>query len=953
MLYNFFPLSMKLLLRITLLLLLFPLTIYGSWQRKIINYERNAYNAGFQNWTVKQFSNQWMYFANTNGLLEFDGVDWNLYPIKNKIVRSIGQKGSRIYVGGSSEFGYFEPNGIGLLTYHSISRKLTNWWGEVWNIHIVNDTIYFQDDNSIFRYSESKKSLTHISTGYKINCSAVIGDKIYLGTSEGIFFINHLKKTELLLPSQILKGIKIVEIIPYDNKILVVTARKGLYLTDSLQCNKLQSSADNFIAENQLFSASLNGSKVALGSVQNGVFLFDLRNDQYHEEFNITNGLINNTVLSSAFDKNNNLWLGLDKGVSYIDLQSPVRPMFSINSPIGTGYCSAKFNNELYLGTNQGLYKVADNGTYQLIKDSEGQVWSLTVYDNALFCAGDNGIIVISTQGTYKINLSGIWEVHPMASDCNRMIAGTYSGFKIIEKRNGIWQFSHNVTGFYNSSRGFMEDEVSNSFWIVNMGGAIQKITLDNEQKTTINCKEYFLKGVEIGENTALRKIDNKLTACTLNGIYQYSRISDNFDRYTQLEKLLDGKKYYVFLDIDDRKNIWYVSDSRLKLLPYTKDGYAPTSYNIGLTNELNSGYENVDLLDSTSAIVAVDKAFVKIDLSSEYKKNTTLNIAIRKLVTTGNDSTLYYGKVSKSIVIPYSLNSINIHFAATEYSQNKDILYSYRLKETGSKWSTPTPKMIKEYTNLLEGEYTFEVKAFIKGEEATSGEIASIKFKILPPWYRSVWAYIIYTLSLVLLLYMAYLKTIGKQKKIIIEKGKLLIAQSKQYEEERMLKDKRIYELQNENLTAKLHYKTQELSGYILNIVRKNEMLEDVRKNVISIAKSLDENKHPNTIKQKIVRLITQINNNIDHDKDFEIFQSNFNFIHKDLFTLLDNKYPHLTRNDKILCAYLKMNLTSKEIAPLLNISIRGVEVSRYRLRKKMNLDKDINLSDFLHNLD
>ena len=214
------------------------------------------------------------------------------------------------------------------------------------------------------------------------------------------------------------------------------------------------------------------------------------------------------------------------------------------------------------------------------------------------------------------------------------------------------------------------------------------------------------------------------------------------------------------------------------------------------------------------------------------------------------------------------------------------------------------------------------------------------------------MWAWIVYGLFLLLLSYIIYKRTIGKQKKIINEKGELLIAQSKQYEEERMLKDKKIYELQNENLKTKLHYKTQELSGYILNIVRKNEMLEDVRKNVMSISKSLDENKQPNIIKQKVVRLITQINNNIDHDKDFEVFQSNFNLIHKDLFTLLDNKYPHLTRNDKILCAYLKMNLTSKEIAPLLNISIRGVEVSRYRLRKKMNLDKDLNLSDFLHNL-
>ncbi|MBD8349854.1 triple tyrosine motif-containing protein [Dysgonomonas sp. HGC4] len=932
-------------------LLLFSLPTFASWQRNIINHERNTYKGGFQNWMVEQADNQWMYFANTNGLLEFDGVNWNLYPIKNKIVRSVEIAGKRIYVGGSSEFGYFEANSIGLPTYHSLSDKLSNWWGEVWSIYTIDNQTYFLDDGNILIYNNSKDTIEKIATNYKIDCSTLINNKVYLGTTDGIFFLNHRNKIELLAPSEVLKGKKIVELLPYDNKILVVTARSGLYLLDNSWCENIHSIADNFIAKNQLFCASLAESQVALGSVQNGVFLFDLKKKDYHEEFNLANGLSNNTVLSSTFDRNNNLWLGLDKGISYIDLQSPIRPMFAINSPIGTGYCSALFNNELYLGTNQGLYKMDKNGGYQLIKDSEGQIWSLTIYDNTLFCGGDNGITVISAQSTYKINLTGIWEIHPLASNPNRMIAGAYSGFRILEKKNGIWQFSHNVANFFNSSRGFIEDEINNTFWVVNMGTSIQRITLNSTQDSLINRKEYNLKDIIIGENTTFRKIDNNLVICALDGIYQYSRISDNFDRYAQLEKLLDGSKYYEYLKVDELKNIWYVSDKSLKLLPYGKDGYNQNTFNIGLANDLISGYENVTLLDSVSAIVAVDKAFVKVDLSSDHNRNTRLNIAIRKLVATSNDSTLFYGNSSEPITIPYSLNSINIHFAATEYSKNEDILYSYRLKEIDDKWSTPAPKTIKEYTNLIEGEYTFEVKAIIKGD-SKAGETTYIKFKILSPWYRSMWAWIVYGLFLLLLSYIIYKRTIGKQKKIINEKGELLIAQSKQYEEERMLKDKKIYELQNENLKTKLHYKTQELSGYILNIVRKNEMLEDVRKNVMSISKSLDENKQPNIIKQKVVRLITQINNNIDHDKDFEVFQSNFNLIHKDLFTLLDNKYPHLTRNDKILCAYLKMNLTSKEIAPLLNISIRGVEVSRYRLRKKMNLDKDLNLSDFLHNL-
>lgn len=137
-----------------------------------------------------------------------------------------------------------------------------------------------------------------------------------------------------------------------------------------------------------------------------------------------------------------------------------------------------------------------------------------------------------------------------------------------------------------------------------------------------------------------------------------------------------------------------------------------------------------------------------------------------------------------------------------------------------------------------------------------------------------------------------------------------------------------------------------------MLNVIRKNEILEDVKRNALSISKSIDEEKEVNIIKQKVIRLISQINSNIEHDTDFEVFKSNFDLVHQDFFRLLDERFPGLSRNDKILCAYLYMNLSTKEIAPLLNISTRGVEVNRYRLRKKMNLDRDVNLSEYLQNL-
>lgn len=909
---------------------LIPLSTFANWQRSVTNYERIQYQAGFQNWMIEQSDKNWMYFANSNGLLEFDGINWNLYPIKNKIVRSVKSVRGRIYVGGSSSFGYFEPDRGGRLIYYSLSDNVKNWGGEVWNIHLIKDKIYFQEESSILVYDQKTSVKSHY-IDHKIDYSVVIADVLYLGTSDGIFLFEEDGSVKFLESSRELKGAKIVSIESYEGKMLVTTSRSGLYLLDHKECKKIVSVADHFIQQNQLFCTSIIESKIALGSVQNGVFIFDLNKLQYQEQINLSNGLVNNTVLSVYFDKDQNLWLGLDKGISYIDLNSAVQPLFAKESYIGTGYCSALYNNELYFGTNQGLYKAIGKDHFELVSGTEGQIWSILFYDNSLFCAGDNGITVITPKENYRIDLRGVWEIQALASNKDRLIAGQYSGFSILKKENNRWIFSNRVDGYQKSGRGFIEDEIKNVFWIANQNGEVQRIKIDNEYKGISNVKEYNLRG--IGENVFFRKIDNNIILCTLHGIFQYSRITDDFNHYSQLEGILDGQQYYEYLNNDQLNNIWFVSDKNLKLLKYDSDKHTRRIISLDLRDQLIDNYENVSLLDSTTAIVAVDKAFVKIDLSKLNLNHSIPDVFIRRVLSINKkDSIISYGNIHDKIVLPYSENSISIHFVGTEYTNTSEILYSYRLKGL-DKWSVPSEKHFKEYVNLGEGSYIFEVRVFMKGY-TDAGKITSFEFKILAPWYRTIWAYLFYIIVFGLTIYTLYKKIIGEQKKIIVQK------------------DEEIYALHNENLKAELFYKAQELNGSILNVIRKNEILEDVKKNAVSLSKAIDEDKPISDLKRRVIRLITEINTNIEHDGDFEKFQSNFDVIHQDFFKLLEEKYPNLTQNDKILCAYLKMNLTSKEIAPLLNISLRGVEVNRYRLRKKMNLDREVNLTEYLQKL-
>lgn len=931
-----------------IIFLVLPPSVFG-WERKVYNYERNVYQGGYQNWGIDQSDKGWIYFANSSGLLEFDGVNWALYSARNKLIRTVRTAGERIYVGGSSEFGYFEPDKRGELAYHSVLSHSDNWGGEVWNIFLAGDKVYFLDDRNIFIYTEGH-GVKSVPSPVKIDCSAFINGTIYIGSSEGVFYLNEQRSLMPLKSASKLTNMKIVSILSYRNQMLVVTARSGIYSLQKNECNKVDFIDQAFLTDNQLFCASVIDNKIALGSVQNGIFVIDLKYPIPMEHFNLDNGLKNNTVLSCFFDNDKNLWLGLDKGVSYIDLKSSIQPLFAKDSPIGTGYCSAVYHGDLYLGTNQGLYKQDKNGCNKLIENSEGQIWSLSEHDNSLFCAGDNHILVISPHQTYQIGVRGVWTVSDIAGTKDKLIAGLYAGLALLEKKNGKWQFSHTIANSDNySGRGFIEDDVRNEFWIADSGKDISKIILDKDFSRIISSKKYRIDGAQMQGNIFFRRIDNVIVACMQNGIYQYNRISDSFIRYPQLESILDGQKYYEYLSIDKMNNIWFVSDKNLKLLLYTNQGYSKTILNLGLNNELVENYQDVNLIDSV-AIIAVDNAFAKASIHNLELSNK-LKLFVRKLTVNLGDSMINYGVDSNPIVLPYSQNSIQIHFSAANYSHSSNILYTYRLKGVDDKWSIPSTQTLKEYTNLPEGDYTFEVKAFIKGSNE-SANTAIILFKVLPPWYRSVWAYIIYMLLIVTAFYILYKKTVSKQKKIVQQKKEELRLQNLLYEEERRQKDNEIYVLQNQNLKTELHYKSQELTGYILNVIKKNEALEDVKRSAMGISKAIDEQRPVTTIRQKVVRLISHINRSIEQDADFKVFESNFNLIHGDFLKLLGEKYPQLTRNDKILCAYLKMNFSSKEIAPLLNISVRGVEVGRYRLRKKMNLDRDINLTEFMQGL-
>lgn len=927
-----------------------------NWQRSVTNYTRQTYKAANQNWMVTQHENGWMYFANNKGVLEYDGTSWNTYSIHNAKTRAIkcGNDG-RIYVGGLRQFGYFVPNKRGGLDYICLSDSLKNERpGNMWNIQIADDRVYFQADRDI-TYLEND-SIKHINYGMGIMHSAIINNKFYVATWEGLMMLNGSTLTLLPQTAEIAKS-KVVGLYPVDNKILIVTSQHGMYIYDGLKVTKYKSAADSFLNYNQLFCTAMKDSLLALGSVQDGVLLLNIANDEV-ERISIHNGLQNKTVLSMEFDRENNLWLGLDNGIDCISLNSPMYFLYSNRTAIGSGYASNYYQGELYLGTNQGAYTTSYPHSLHkevkltLVPGTEGQVWSLTKHDDKLFCGGSNSLIVIDGEERYRINgIRGVWWIKTINHHPDILLAGTYTGIFVLKKEGERWEVSHQLKGGDYSPKTMYVEKISNTIWVANKEHGLHRLTLSADLRE-VTGKNYNNKELPIGNNVYVSNIDDEIVIASRQGLFRYNQIKDCLEKYTKLEDLLDGNTKYTYISQDEYGDIWYVADGMLKLARYDAQtkSYRKDESETYLKDFLIEDFEHIQTFDNNQAIIGTEEGFSLLQFDKNAAKKYPLNLQIRKVfLTIGKDSLVYgrsYTYNDLPLVVSYKNNSMRIEYSVNNYDKSVSTLYSYRLEgDANDTWSEYNENTTKEYTNLKEGQYTFHVKIITSQDKDPI--TTSFSFEILPPWYRTWWAYMFYALSVIGFLFYAYYQLSKGQKRAIEQKEREILKQKKQNE----LKDLKIDSLKEEKLQADLTHKSDELIRTTLNIVRKNEMLQEIKKEAVGISHSITEENLPN-IRRKMLRLISHIDTNIEHDEDLRSFETAFDSLHHHFFEKLEQRFPELNKKEKLMCAYIRMDLMSKEIAPLMNISVRGVEIGRYRLRKKLQLNQEDNLAEFLQKL-
>ncbi|MFZ2283899.1 MAG: two-component regulator propeller domain-containing protein, partial [Lutibacter sp.] len=366
----------------TLLIFIFLATFTLNAQElpPIENYAPEVYGAENQNWSISQDTDNYIYVANSSGLLEFNGSKWKLFHTPNKSsLRSVNVIGNRIYTGCYMEFGYWEKNDFGNLIYFSLSNKLKEplLEEEFWNIVKVDNWVLFQSLHRIYIYNTVDESFNSINSETNLPKVFKVDESIYFQKmNDGLYKIENGNPV-LISNHPILQNNILVNIFSVNKKILLLTQEKGFYFFEDGQLSKWDFPANDEISSNSVYSSlQLADGSFILGTISNGIYHLDIKGNLINK-INQKNGLNNNTVLSVFEDRDHNVWLGLDNGISVVNFNSPFSIYNDIYGKLGTVYTSVIFNNNLYLGTNQGLFykNIYSGDDFIFVKGTNGQVW--------------------------------------------------------------------------------------------------------------------------------------------------------------------------------------------------------------------------------------------------------------------------------------------------------------------------------------------------------------------------------------------------------------------------------------------------------------------------------------------------------------------------------------------------------------------------------------------------
>lgn len=866
------------------------------------NFTPAQYHHKGKVWDIKSAPNGIVYMAADGGLLEYDGKNWRSFRGSKGFTRSVWvANDSLVYTGSDLDFGVWKRNAYQVFEYNSLypfQEDASDISEEFWDVYSLLGKIIFVSSQNLY-LTGGDNQLTRIPAPDKFTGSFPGRDAVYLADeTQGLFRFNGwtLKKV-FSYPSG--KTLQISGIYEDDKHLRIVTRNEGLYIFSSGVLKSVDNTLSRELQSANVFCfESIGEAYWAFGTVLKGLYITDLNGNILHH-INKYKGLPHNTVLSLHYSPVGKLWMGMEYGVSSLDLQHPLTYFFDYRGDFGTGYTALLKDGVFYLGANQGLYRTqwsaldntSDFHRFELVPNSEGQVWALANVKGAVLVGHDRGLFVLGKDGLRQLSpQKGVWTILPYKQ---YLLTGHYNGISVFHNVGGQWALLKKMELILGSCNQLIAEN-EHTLWVNIPNYGIIRAVLNNELYPT--DRQIFPVSDFEGENLCLLKDEDGVLVQTNR--FQY--------------RFIPADKKFAPAEAP-------MPQPRVKaLLPGV---YQPIA--------LHPDYEFYPVFNGFALRY-------RHKLSAQASPSYVLMARSIEAFNNEEQAQFYPGAV-----IPYRLNNLRVEFSVPNQD---DVCFQYKTAES-AEWKHWTPTNKFEFFGLKPGDFTIQARAKVKDTLTTE---ITLPFRIAAPWYLSWYAYLAYGTAfalLVLLLRHRHTRALKKQRQqLLLQEQNALREQAEQHAQELLRLEQEKQRLELEQLRQQLKSKTIELAGKAKDNEAKNRLLLTLKEKLESIQK----NTSALPMRWREIQALLDAHISAE-DKTFEIQMDE---LHQEFYKKLKEKFPGLSLNDLRLCAYLKIGLNTKEIADLLNVLPSSAFITRSRLRKKLELKPEEDLYDYLNRI-
>ena len=740
--------------------------------QKIIPKEYSFKN---QNYSIVQDNRGILYIGNLNGVLEYDGTFWRQIKIKGIPYLAI-DKNNKIYVGGYNEFGYLAPDKLNKLTFVSLLDKsniVFSHFGQIQNVIACENEVLFCTENKLFRWKNNKIEAldtddSHIKT-FKLN------EKVYI-YKDPIGLMSYSDGKFIPLPKgDFFKGKPILDILPFEEKLLIkIQNNKGFILYDSNSIAQFNTKVDEFISQNEFTKGEilLNGY-YAFGTKKSGIVIINNKGELINS-IHVENGLLDESISNLYADKNNNLWVLHNNGLSRIEIPSPFTYFDKSSGISGNVSSIIRHNGKIYLATSQGVFyfsnnrtssdilNLPDNQKFKPVEEIFAKCNTFFSYNSSLFVSSAKGLFEIKNIKA-KLIVKGDFETAVQSKiDSSLFYLGGSNGISAIKFTDGKYMELENISNINYHIQTIAEEQDGTLWLATDYSGVIRINQLTNFDRAA-NFQQYISENglPEEYEWINVHSISEDILFSTSKGIFRFDKNYNEFFLDTVIGiDFSKGNRWVYPIVQDNDKNLWIGSGNNDKLQKqievayYNGENKKPILQTLPLKRIQNFNINSIFPDENKIIWFGGSNRLIRFDTKMKREDHSKFFTLIHKVVI-GNDSVVCYGNhfdqgkkqlSDKNDLNPkfsYSLNTIHFEFASTHYESEDKILHQFFLEGPDKGWSSWSSDNYKEYTNLPEGDYIFKVRS--KNIYGDLSNEANYQFKFSPPVYKTWWAYFIY----------------------------------------------------------------------------------------------------------------------------------------------------------------------------------------------------------------